>query len=103
MKNNASWRWPGSRLVVALGFSLFLAIGGGCALAPDVAVEVEATVQDSLVAAPAGFLIVYQCFGPDGRRVGLPKSPLSACLVACPSGGTCVRCVFRNNAVDCDL
>lgn len=105
-----SWSWSSSRLVVALAISVGLAIGaGGCVGAPDepVASEleapaVEATVQASTGAGLASFQVVYQCFGPDGRLIGLPKSPRAACLAACPAGGVCVRCVFQNNAVECD-
>jgi hypothetical protein len=111
MKNNVSWSI--TRLVMVLGISAGLASGisgaAGCMAASDepVASEpavsvAEAKAPDSSGASPAGFQVVFQCMTPGGAPVGLPKSPLSACQAACPAGDTCVRCVFQNNAVDCD-
>jgi hypothetical protein len=110
MKNHASRLWSRSHLVaLGLGVALALGLGGaGCTLAPDdpaasepTAPAAESALQASSAAIPAAFQIVFQCFTPDGTPVGLPKSPLSACRAACPSGDTCVRCVFQNNALEC--
>ena len=109
MKNKVSW--SGMHFIVALGISVGLAIGGagGCAVAPDEAVAselatptVEAKLPDSPDGSPASYQVVYQCFDPNNHPVGLPKSPLSACQAACPPGDTCVRCVFQDNAVECE-
>ena len=106
MKSNVSRLWSSSRFAVALGISLAIAIGAGCAVAPDeLAVSepeptTEATAQTSLV-PEANFQFVFQCFTPDGGRIGFPKSPLSACQAACPSPNHCVICTFNRGAVEC--
>lgn len=109
MKNKASWSWSAARLVAALGIAAGFAAGigaaGGCAVAPDepAASERETPVVEVQVpVSPAGFQVVFVCFDPNGTQIGLPKSPLSACQAACPAGDFCQRCVFQNNAVNCE-
>lgn len=76
----------------------------GCAVDDEPAVTEQAAplIEASGPVVPAGFQVVWACMGPTGR-VGLPKSTLAACQAACPAGDTCIRCVWRNNALDCDL
>ena len=105
-------RWSNLHFVVGLAITVGLAIGvggAGCAVAPDEpaasendAPALEATAQASTAAGTAGFQIVWQCFTPGGATVGLPKSPLSACQAACSPPNFCMRCVWRNHALECD-
>ena len=94
----------------SITMALALAMFGGCATQDEPTVDdvTEGTttnestdVTTSSDVSAQSFQIVWQCFTPGGARVGLPKSPLSACQAACPAPDTCTRCVWQNNALDC--
>ena len=109
MKNRV-WMKSALRVVVALAISAALTVGVSAGhsavasnqpVASEVAVTDEATPQATPVPDPPSFQTVWQCFTPNDAPVGLPKSPQSACLAACPAPNHCQACSFNRGAVDC--
>jgi hypothetical protein len=99
-------------LIIAPAIALAAGLGlgaAGCAVqsdepasaGPAVAEPSAPRVEESSLATPAAFQVVWACFDPGGNRIGLPKSTLAFCQAACPAGDSCVRCVWQDNALEC--
>jgi len=93
MKNRV-WMKSALRVVAALAITAGFTVGVSAG-------QSSAVPQASAPPDPPSFQTVFQCFTPDDAPVGLPKSPRSACLAACPAPNHCQACVFDHGAVDC--